>query len=154
MSNLSRRSWLSSVLMIGGLAVSYGVLAVQGLLFLLPERIKSRTRKLYTGNVDQYEKGSVRTFYDLEGNLVLVTRTEQGFRAYSSTCPHLGCRVHWEADKKRFLCPCHNGVFDESGAAISGPPADDGQSLIPVSIQVDKSGAVFMEVKDVKRRKA
>jgi Rieske Fe-S protein len=137
-----------------GLALSYGTLAAQGLLFLLPERLKSRTRKLFTGNVDQYRVGTVQSFYDLEGNLILVTRTEAGFQAFSSTCPHLGCRVHWEAEKQRFFCPCHNGVFTAEGVAVSGPPADSGQNLFPVPVEVDpSSGAVYMEVKDVKRRR-
>ncbi|MBM3264097.1 MAG: Rieske (2Fe-2S) protein [candidate division Zixibacteria bacterium] len=153
MADVSRRSWLASVAMGIGLALSYGTLAVQGVLFLLPERLKPRTRKLFTGNADQYEVGSVRSFYDLEGNLILVSRTSDGFQAFSSTCPHLGCRVHWEADKRQFFCPCHNGVFDVNGAPVSGPPADGGQHLYPVSVEVDASGAVFMEVKDVKRRR-
>ena len=46
------------------------------------------------------------------------------FEAYSSTCPHLGCRVHWESEEGNFFCPCHRGVFDERGVGVSGPPAD------------------------------
>ena len=42
--------------------------------------------------------------------------------AFSATCTHLGCQVHWEADEKRFLCPCHGGVYDASGRVIEGPP--------------------------------
>jgi Rieske Fe-S protein len=154
MNNTSRRSWLASVLMGAGLALSYGTLAVQGLLFLLPERLKARTRKLFTGKAEQYAVGSVQSFYDLEGNMILITRIEAGFQAFSSTCPHLGCRVHWEPENRRFFCPCHNGVFDVNGMAVSGPPADGGQNLFPVPVQVDASGAVYMEVKDVKRRRA
>jgi len=37
-------------------------------------------------------------------------------------CTHLGCRVTYQAEYDRFLCPCHGGVFDYSGKVVSGPP--------------------------------
>jgi Rieske Fe-S protein len=30
--------------------------------------------------------------------------------------------VRWIADRKQFLSPCHNGVFDIHGNVVSGPP--------------------------------
>ncbi len=91
--------------------------------FLLPRRVTPRTRKLFAGNLDHYEAGSVQTFLDLQGNAILVKRDTAGLNAFSSTCPHLGCHVYWEAEKQRFFCPCHNGVFNADGVAVSGPPA-------------------------------
>ncbi len=150
----TRRDWLGMVLMGVGLTLSYGVLAVEGLMFLLPERLRPRTRRLFAGLVDQYQMGSVQRFYDLQRNEILVKRSESGFQAFSSVCPHLGCRVHWEADKQQFFCPCHNGVFNADGVAISGPPAAAGQRLSPVALNVDiAGGVVYIEVKDVKRRR-
>lgn len=40
----------------------------------------------------------------------------------SNVCTHLGCHVRWIADKNKFFCPCHNGVFDKYGNVVSGPP--------------------------------
>lgn len=151
---ITRREWLALVLMGVGLALSYGALALEGLAFLVPRRLKPRTRRLFAGRADQYQMGSVRSFYDLQGNEILLTRSESGFQAFSSICPHLGCRVHWQADKQHFLCPCHRGVFRSDGVAISGPPADGGQNLSQVPLSVDQaSGVVYLEVKDVKRRR-
>jgi Rieske Fe-S protein len=42
--------------------------------------------------------------------------------AYDPSCPHLGCHVEFKARKKRYVCPCHGGVFDEDGNRVSGPP--------------------------------
>jgi len=42
--------------------------------------------------------------------------------AYDPSCPHLGCHVEFKERKKRFICPCHGGIFDEEGNVLSGPP--------------------------------
>ena len=143
----SRRSWLASVLMGVGLLASYGTLAGQTLSFLLPTGLAKRKRRIFIGPVEAFETGTVRTIRDLEGNEVLIKRTKDGFQAFSSTCPHLGCKVRWEADEARFFCPCHNGVFNAAGVAVSGPPADAGQSLYPAPLFVDdNSKVVYLEV--------
>lgn len=47
---------------------------------------------------------------------------EDGYRIFDNHCTHLGCPYHWEASVQRFVCPCHNGVFDINGNVVSGPP--------------------------------
>jgi Rieske Fe-S protein len=42
--------------------------------------------------------------------------------AYDPSCPHLGCHVEFKERKRRYVCPCHGGVFDEEGNRVSGPP--------------------------------
>ena len=154
-NGMTRRNWLASALMGLGLVASYGTLATQVLNFLLPARLKPPTRRLFIGPVEHFPVDGVQSIFDLEGNEILVKRTSSGFRAFSSTCPHLGCKVKWQADKREFFCPCHNGVFDADGRAISGPPADAGQSLYPAPLVVDEeSGVVYIEVPAPKRRKA
>jgi len=37
-------------------------------------------------------------------------------------CTHLGCPVTWFASSGLFLCPCHGGVYYETGERASGPP--------------------------------
>lgn len=144
----TRRDLMATAFMVGSLIAAYGVLAVQGALFILPRRLGLPTRKLFIGHSRAFAGSDVRTVRDLEGTPVMIKRTEDGFRAFSSVCPHLGCRVHWEDAGKRFFCPCHNGVFNADGKAVSGPPADAGQSLGEVPIEVDEaSGAIFLRVK-------
>jgi Rieske Fe-S protein len=138
-----------------GLIASYGLFAAQGLLFLLPQGLKAPTRRIFAGQLDNFQVGALKTVLDLRGNEILIKRDPTGLRAFNSTCPHLGCRVHWEADKKRFFCPCHNGVFNADGVATEGPPAAAGQSLATLPLEVDeKSGVVYLEVKDIKKREA
>jgi Rieske Fe-S protein len=151
----TRRGVLASVLMGAGLVAAYGVLGIQALMFVLPKRLAVKTRLLFAGQIDDYEEGGVRTVHDLEGTPILVKREGDEFVAFNSTCPHLGCKVHWLPDEGRFLCPCHNGIFDADGVAISGPPGDAGQVLTRVAMKVDTDARiVYLEVKDPGRRKA
>jgi menaquinol-cytochrome c reductase iron-sulfur subunit len=39
----------------------------------------------------------------------------------SNICTHLSCRVSWDAADQEYLCPCHDGIFDKTGAVVSGP---------------------------------
>ncbi len=144
---MTRRELLASIFAGAGLLASYGLLLGQGLSFLIPPKRKPKTRLLFAGQIDQYEMGTVQKFYDLVGNEILVKRGPDGFHAFSSTCPHLGCKIRWEKDKNRFHCPCHNGLFDVNGKAYAGPPGDAGQSLTPVPVKVDEQGGVvYIEV--------
>ncbi|HEY7714515.1 MAG TPA: Rieske (2Fe-2S) protein [Candidatus Binatia bacterium] len=154
-TNRSRRELISLIAMGAGLLLSYGLLAVQGLLFLIPQRLAPRTRRIFAGQLDEFQVGTLKTLLDLQGNEILIKRDAKQLRAFNSTCPHLGCRVHWESDRKRFFCPCHNGVFDEDGVAIEGPPAAAGQSLASLPLEVDsRSGVVYLEVKEIRKRLA
>lgn len=64
-------------------------------------------------------------------------RTEDGekFTAFSGVCTHLGCSIGFDADNKRYHCPCHHGLFDpKTGAVIGGPPPRPLDTL-PVRVQ-------------------
>jgi Rieske Fe-S protein len=42
--------------------------------------------------------------------------------AMSTRCMHLGCPVRYVDAAKRFICPCHGGVYDFTGKVTGGPP--------------------------------
>ncbi|MDP9376661.1 MAG: Rieske 2Fe-2S domain-containing protein [Actinomycetota bacterium] len=44
------------------------------------------------------------------------------FIALSNRCMHLGCPVRYVDAAKRFLCPCHGGVYGFQGEVSGGPP--------------------------------
>jgi menaquinol-cytochrome c reductase iron-sulfur subunit len=52
---------------------------------------------------------------DLDGQVV-------PFVAMSTRCMHLGCPVRYVDAAKRFICPCHGGVYDFTGHPSGGPP--------------------------------
>ena len=57
-----------------------------------------------------------------EISVYILTGNGRDYIALSNICTHLGCRVRWIADQQQFFCPCHNGVFDQEGNVLSGPP--------------------------------
>ena len=151
--DISRRGFWPTLIFFSGLVLAYGVFALESILFLLPGNTKVKTRRLFAGKLDQYQPGETQLFYDLEGTPIIVRRDGSTLRAFSSVCPHLGCRVTWEEEEKRFFCPCHGGAFSENGEAILGPPKDAKQNLFEVPVQVEKlSGMVYIEVKDPGKR--
>ena len=44
------------------------------------------------------------------------------FVAVTTRCMHLGCPVRYVDAAKRFICPCHGGVYDFGGQVSGGPP--------------------------------
>jgi Rieske Fe-S protein len=145
-----RRRFLgaTSVAMAVGLAGGYGALGVMLGRFVYPAGVSNRGW-LFVCQVDQLQPGHALDFASPSGQKIVIARQGEGvtaddFLALSSTCPHLGCRVHWEGQNDRFFCPCHNGAFDRSGVATSGPPAAAGQSLTRFPLKVE-NGLLFLE---------
>jgi Rieske Fe-S protein len=54
-------------------------------------------------------------------------------RAFTTTCPHLGCSVDFDEHAGSFRCPCHTSAFALSGDRMSGPAK---RGLDPLDIEV------------------
>jgi cytochrome b6-f complex iron-sulfur subunit len=74
-----------------------------------------------------------RTKVLVAGRPVELQRTEQGVAARSLLCSHFGCTVAWHEERQAYLCPCHEGVYDASGAVVAGPPPK-GLASVPVVV--------------------
>ncbi|MBI3273076.1 MAG: Rieske 2Fe-2S domain-containing protein [Planctomycetes bacterium] len=149
---VDRRGFLTSaagLAMAGGLAAGYGTFAAMAGRFLYPPHPTARGW-LFVSDAASLKVGDSVVYRTPAGAPVVVARMAatggvNDFLALSSTCPHLGCQVHWEAQNNRFFCPCHNGVFDPTGKATAGPPAEAGQSLPRYPLKVDR-GLLYIEV--------
>lgn len=139
-----RRAFLdkaSKAAMAAGLVGGYGAFGAVALRYLYPSG-EGDVAWQYVARVDRIAVGSSLRYRGPSGETINIARqgregTADDFVALSSTCPHLGCQVHWEGNNNRFFCPCHNGVFDPSGVAIDGPPADAGQRLSKYPLLVE-----------------
>jgi len=72
---------------------------------------------------------------------VLLRVDEQEIVAFSQKCTHLGCVVYYEAEARRWHCPCHEGNFKATtGEVISGPPT---RRLGRIDVEVRDDGQVW-----------
>jgi menaquinol-cytochrome c reductase iron-sulfur subunit len=53
---------------------------------------------------------------------------------YSPVCPHLGCQVFFDRQKKEYVCPCHASIFAIDGARTAGP-SPRGLDTLPSKIE-------------------
>jgi Rieske Fe-S protein len=68
-----------------------------------------------------------------KSTVVFLDKEGDGYRAFSATCTHLGCRVAWVAENSQYKCPCHGGTYSRDGQVISGPPPQ-GLTRLPVRV--------------------
>ncbi len=134
-SPTNRRSFLGALLGIGSLFVG-ALLSVPLIRFTLFPLLR-RTTKLKSSPVGELSEFSslsepvMRTIQieQVDGwrkaiseKAVYITKDNQGqLRVLTSVCPHLGCTVPWNKEKKQFVCPCHGGTFTMDGSRVSGP---------------------------------
>jgi len=149
---ISRRQVLTAGFL-ASLVAAYGLFATRAIQFIFPERKSSRLRRIFLAFVSDIPQGASISIPLPSGDQLLLSNTrrinpETGntFNAFSNSCPHLGCKVHWEPREEHFLCPCHQGVFTAEGIAVSGPPAQSGSNLKHYPIEVsDNSIYVVLE---------
>ncbi len=156
---VTRRGFAATIAMIFGIVVGYGAGLWQFFRYLVPLQNKGKRKELFVGTLSEMPVGQSRNVKTPAGEEITLARVgdggdapEAGFKALSTKCPHLGCKVHWVAGKKEFFCPCHNGAFDKNGIAISGPPAKEGKNLSQYEVRVQKdNGWVFVMIPERKR---
>ncbi len=132
----------SRVAMAAGVVGGYGAFAAISGRYLYPARTGEVMWQFVT-EVAGVKVGEAIRYRGPSGEAINITRMARDggaddFIALSSTCPHLGCQVRWESQNDRFFCPCHNGVFDPSGVATGGPPAEAGQTLPRYELKVER----------------
>ncbi len=82
----------------------------------LQEGVPTRAAVVVPSLVDAWTK-----FEKVALGAVWLTRKGDRVCALSTTCPHAGCFVDWEAKAKQFTCPCHGSAFDPDGKTVAGP---------------------------------
>jgi len=54
---------------------------------------------------------------------ILLRPAEDTYIAFSRTCTHAACPVHYRPAENRLDCPCHQGAFSAAdGSVLFGPP--------------------------------
>jgi len=142
---MDRRSLLTNGLMMLGLAVSYTTAFGFGARYLIPTD-RTRVQRLLVGLRGEMPPGSATPFETPAGQTINVVHSATGFLALSDVCPHLGCKVHWDANNSEFICPCHDGVFDAEGNPTKGPPKDMDAGLSRFDV-VEDGDLIFLDLR-------
>jgi naringenin degradation protein FdeD len=97
--------------------------------------------------VADIDDGEGRGFTLGDGRDIFVVREGGAVYGYLNSCPHQGTPLDWTPDRfisddtGQILCATHGALFEiADGACVSGPCAGD--SLTPVPLRVDGSGAI------------
>jgi len=153
----SRRDFLASVLVAGTAVPAALGGAAMGLRYVLPPA-KAALAELLVCKLEDIAPGASKIFDNILGSRICQLRessvprpdqdatTYNPFKAFSLRCSHLGCYAHWEGGVRKFVCPCHNAVFDENGQVVAGPPPV-GLTRIEVEVRGD---LIYMKVPYVK----
>ncbi|MBG1244800.1 QcrA and Rieske domain-containing protein [Nostoc sp. NZL] len=56
--------------------------------------------------------------------LVVGTSKNANLTAVNPTCAHANCTVAWQAEAKKFACPCHGSEFGIDGKVQKGPATE------------------------------
>src|ERR1700680_700703 len=144
----SRRSFLGVLLALGSFFVG-ALLSVPLIRFALFPLLR-RTTEVKTSPVGEVSEFSsltepaMRTIQieQVDGwrkavseKIVYITKDQQNqISVLTSICPHLGCTVPWNKEKKQFICPCHGGTFSADGSRVSGP-SQRGMDTLETSVQ-------------------
>ena len=131
----SRRRFLR---WLGGLAVvSTAAMIVTPVIgFLVPSKSGAAAGggKVLVGTTADIPAGSGKVVA-MGSKPAIVVNTDQGVKAFSAICTHLGCVVAWNDMIGAIQCPCHDGRFSPAtGAVVSGPPP---APLPPITVSVE-----------------
>lgn len=147
--DISRRGFLQWLGLGSFSFFSIGLLGA-GTRFLVPNRVGPSENAFKAGSPEDY----IQPVTYVQGKRVFIIKDQQGLRALSAVCTHLGCTVNWVSDREQLECPCHGSIFDSSTGAVTAGPApkplawyrmsltDSGQLLIDPDELVDKSAVL------------
>jgi Rieske Fe-S protein len=139
---VSRRELLRlAVLSSGALFSGTVVLAILG---ALDDRRRGEPKRIASLS-DLPDEGPLYFNYPGDDDqAVLLNVPGRGLVAYSQKCTHLSCAVYYQEEENRFLCPCHEGVFEvETGEPVAGPP----QRRLP-RIVLERRGSALWAIEE------
>lgn len=69
------------------------------------------------------------------GALYLRRTGDRQVQALHSVCPHAGCFVDYQAEKKSFFCPCHDSTFAVDGS-INDPKSPSPRAMDGLDVEL------------------
>lgn len=121
-SELTRRTFLVMLLSATGVLGAAGLLAPI-IRYAYPTVQSVAVAKLKVATTGQLATAGGELDFDYMETPSSLVKLEDGtYAGVSRVCTHLGCIIKWQAEDKRFFCPCHAGIFSSTGKVLGGPP--------------------------------
>ncbi len=114
---MDRRSWLRTIAAAAGLTS----IALATSEYLQPQ-VARGIRTVDLGPIDEVISEGARRAVNVDGRMVLLSRSGDVVSALDLTCTHAGCPLAFEAKTQRIRCACHGGAFAVTGEPVAGPP--------------------------------
>jgi Rieske Fe-S protein len=122
-NNLSRRDFLK--ISTNSLIALSGILGIGGLIrYLSYQYDPTPPSEFDIGPAFKYPTHSRTVIAHIPA---IIIHDEEGLRAFSLTCSHLGCAI--EERNFGFECPCHSSRYDLNGVVLKGPAASNLKKL-------------------------
>jgi Rieske Fe-S protein len=90
--------------------------------FVLPPQSGEMDADTVAAKANELAANSAKIFRMGNRPGILVRTADGDYRAFSAVCTHLNCTVQYRQREHDVWCACHNGVYNLSGAVVSGPP--------------------------------
>jgi cytochrome b6-f complex iron-sulfur subunit len=141
----SRRDFMAEIILGIGTVLGLSSLAYRFLEYLYPVIQPVKLVEVLAGTPNDIPANGVRLVQLAEGP-VMLEKAENEVRAFSAICTHLGCTVQWHPEEKKFICPCHQGIYGMNGEVQSGPPP---RPLEKLQVKL-RDGQVYVLMKSLK----
>lgn len=168
-SDDSRRGFAAKVAAVFiGVTAFAGPVAAAVVSFLNPLRLKGQGgRFFFLTTVESLpEDGTPRRFPVIADRVdawntypndpigaVLLRRTgdaKNPVEAFNVICPHAGCFIGYDAQKKEFLCPCHLAYFNLQGERTS-TDSKSPRDMDTLEVEIRDKGEVWVKFQDFKQ---
>lgn len=134
---MSRRSflgWLVKGSLAGSALMGLGMLGK----FISFQSEQSAPTQYDLGPATDYPIGARKAYMPAQA---FITHDEEGYRAMSLVCPHLGCVVN--VTEEGFACPCHGSRYLTDGSLRKGPAS---RPLSPLRVEVNEDGHLILYI--------
>ncbi len=102
-------------------------------------------KEYFIANTSDLDENTMKSF-SVEGNEILLSRTNEGFFALGSHCTHYGAPLaEGVISGDRIVCPLHHACFNVKTGNMLEPPAQD--SLPKFDLRIEE-GKIFVSLPD------
>lgn len=130
--DLERRTFVSWMA-VGSLGVTAAFTGTMvGLAVYPPSRSidgKTKVGELAVGRVDDLEVG-VPVLVEYGDDVVFLIKLADSLLVLNAACPHVACKLAFNASTNEFDCPCHASSFTIEGVLLGGPAPRDMYSAV------------------------